>query len=324
MNEKLNEYNIEDNYNHNHSHNHNHSKEEFFDFNEKTKLNGKKISFVVLLNLLITISEILGGLFSKSLSLLSDAFHNFGDTMAIVLSWFAFFISKKEKNKNKTYGYKRAQIIAAFLNSEFLMIICVFLIIEAIKKFYNPEEINSSIMLIVATIGLLANLISTLLLHKDSNHSLNIRSSYLHLLGDTISSFGVILGAILIKIFKINYIDPLITIVLAIYLGYESLKIIIKTINILMQSSAQLNYEQVKEDIESLPSVNSLHHVHTWLTDEKTIYFEAHVELSDISLSQSSIILEEINRILFEKYKISHTTIQFEVDRCSNKKLFNI
>ncbi|MFN3412200.1 MAG: cation diffusion facilitator family transporter, partial [Exilispira sp.] len=294
------------------------------DFDEKAKLNSKKISFVVLLNLLITISEVLGGLFSKSLSLLSDAFHNFGDTMAIVLSWFAFFISKKEKNKNKTYGYKRAQIIAAFLNSEFLMIISIFLIIEAIKKFYNPEEINSSIMLIVATIGLLANLISTILLHKDSNHSLNIRSSYLHLLGDTISSFGVILGAILIKIFKIYFFDPLITILLAIYLGYESLKIIIKAINILMQSSAELNYDQIKKDIESLPSVNSLHHVHTWLNDEKTIYFEAHVELSDISLSQSSKILEEINKILFEKYKISHTTIQFEVDRCCNKKLFNI
>ncbi|MCR4420873.1 MAG: cation diffusion facilitator family transporter [Exilispira sp.] len=303
---------------HDHSHNHD------LNLSGKIELNRKKIFFVVLLNFLITFSEIVGGIFSKSLSLLSDAFHNFGDTMAIVLSWFALIISKKEKDKNKTYGYKRAQIIVAFLNSQFLIVLCILLIIEAIKKFINPVVIKSSVMLVVAIIGFIANLVSTLLLHRDSNHSLNIRSSYLHLLGDTVSSVGVILGAILINIFKIYFIDSIITIIIAIYLGYESIKIIIKTINILMQSSADLDYQQIKKDIESLPSVNSLHHVHTWLSDEKTIYFEGHVELCDIPLSESTKILDDINKILSERYNISHTTIQFEVDRGCNKGIFNI
>ncbi|NMC67794.1 MAG: cation transporter [Spirochaetales bacterium] len=303
---------------HDHSHNHD------LNLSGKIELNRKKFFFVVLLNFLITFSEIVGGIFSKSLSLLSDAFHNFGDTMAIVLSWFALIISKKEKDKNKTYGYKRAQIIVAFLNSQFLIVLCILLIIEAIKKFINPVVIKSSVMLVVAIIGFIANLVSTLLLHRDSNHSLNIRSSYLHLLGDTVSSVGVILGAILINIFKIYFIDSIITIIIAIYLGYESIKIIIKTINILMQSSADLDYQQIKKDIESLPSVNSLHHVHTWLSDEKTIYFEGHVELCDIPLSESTKILDDINKILSERYNISHTTIQFEVDRGCNKGIFNI
>lgn len=317
-------YNHEHKHKHNHKYNHNNEHNHEIDFSGIKELNKNKITWVVILNFTITISEILGGLFSKSLALLSDAFHNLGDTMAIVLSWFAIIISKKEKDKNKTYGYKRAQIIVAFLNSQFLIIISIFLIIEAIKKFINPVEIKSSVMLVVAIIGLLANLISTLLLHKDSNHSLNIRSSYLHLLGDTVSSIGVILGAVLINLFKIYFIDPLITIIIAIYLGYESLKIVIKTINILMQSSANLDYEQIKKDIESLPSVKSLHHVHTWLSDEKTIYFEAHVELDDILISESTKLLEEINKILYEKYNINHTTIQFETDRCCNKGIFNI
>lgn len=283
-----------------------------------------KLSFVIILNLLISLSEIIGGIFSFSLALLSDAFHNLADTSSLILSWIGIKISKKKKDNKKTYGYKRVQIIVAFLNSQFLFVISIFLIIEAIKKFFMPVEIKTSIMLIVASIGLIANLLSVILLHKDSHHSLNIKSSYLHLLGDTVSSIGVILGAIIMKMFKIYYFDPIITIIIAIYIGYESLKIIIKTINILMQSSADLDYQQIKKDIESIPNVNSIHHVHTWLSDEKTIYLEAHVELCDIPLSHTTEILEKINEILHEKYNISHTTIQFEVERGCSKEIFNL
>ncbi len=309
---------------HEHPHEHSHSHDHEFDLTENNSLNKIRLTFVILLNLVITIAEIIGGLFSRSLSLLSDAFHNFGDTSSLILSWVGIKISNKAKDKRKTFGYKRAHIIVAFLNSQFLLIICIFLIIEAIKKFFSPVEIKTSIMLIVASIGLIANLLSTLILHKDSKHSLNIRSSYLHLLGDTFSSVGVILGGILIKFFKLYFVDPLITLSIAIYIGYESIKIIIKTINILMQSSADLNYEEIKKDIESIPNVNSLHHVHTWLSDEKTIYFEAHVEVCNIKMEETNMILEKINHLLHDKYDISHTTIQFELDRCDKKDIFNI
>ncbi len=309
--------------NHNHILIHDH-KEGHYHFDENLNISGKKLLFVIILNFIITISEIIGGLISSSLALLSDSLHNFADTTSVVLSWFAIKISKKAKDKKRTYGYKRAQIIAAFINSQFLMVIAIFLVTEAIKKFFNPVEIKTIIMLPIAIIGFLANFVSILILHKDANHSLNIKSSYLHILSDTLSSVGVIIGGILIAIFKINFVDGIITLIIAIYIGIGSFKIIIKTINILMQSSAELDYDMIKVDIESIPNVKSLHHVHTWLTDEKTIYFEAHAELCDIPLSETTEILEKINKILFDKYKISHTTIQFEVERGCNKNIFNI
>ena len=216
------ENNNHNNQNHDHNHDHNVIPEQ--------NISGKKLIFVIILNFIITISEIIGGLLSSSLALLSDSLHNFGDTISIVLSWLAIRISKKAKDKNKTYGYKRAQIIVAFLNSQFLLIISILLLVEATKKIIAPSKINTSIMLPIAIIGFLANFISILLLHKDSNHSLNIKSSYLHLLSDSLSSIGVIIGAILISIFKIYFIDAIITYVVAIYIGIESFKIIINLI----------------------------------------------------------------------------------------------
>lgn len=304
--------------------NNNHEHSDDYIRSHLEEINKGKLAFVILLNLLISLSEAVGGIISSSLALLSDAFHNMTDTSSLILSWIGLKISKKKKDKKKTYGYKRVQIIVAFINSQFLLVISIFLIIEAFKKLFLPVEIKTSLMLIVAIIGFIANMLSVILLHKDSHHSLNIKSSYLHLLGDTISSVGVILGALLMKIFKIYYFDSIITILIAIYIGYESLKIIIKTINILMQSSADLNYEKIKKDIESIPNVNSLHHVHTWLSDEKTIYLEAHVQLCDIPLSHTTSILERINKILSDKYNINHTTIQFEVERGCNKEIFNL
>ncbi len=319
QNKILNNHNNIENHKHEHEHDHH---DQIIDLDKA--ISGKKLFFVIILNFIITISEFVGGILSSSLALLSDSLHNFGDTTSVILSWFAINISKRSRDRKKTYGYKRAQIIVAFLNSQFLFIISIFLVVEAIKKFINPMVINFSIMLPIAIIGFIANLISILILHKDSNHSLNIKSSYLHLLGDTLSSIGVIIAAIIIAIFKIYFVDAAMTLLIALYIGFESFKIILKSINILMQSSADLDYEMIKADIESIPNVKSLHHVHTWLTDEKTIFFEAHVELCNITILEANNILEQINKTLLNKYGISHTTIQFEADRRCNKNLFNI
>ncbi|MDD3923381.1 MAG: cation diffusion facilitator family transporter, partial [Endomicrobiaceae bacterium] len=188
---------------HHNEHNHNQSH-----VHAHTSLSGSKYLGVILLNICITIAEIIGGIMSGSLSLLSDAVHNFSDTVSIIFSYFAWKISGKKKDAKKTYGYKRAEIIAAFVNSSVLVIISLFLIFEAIKRFQNPETINSIIMIGVAIVGLLANFISMLLLEKESHHNMNIKSSYLHLLGDTLSSVGVVLGGIAIFIWNIFWIDP--------------------------------------------------------------------------------------------------------------------
>ena len=165
-------------------------------------LKEKNLLFATALNLLITVVEIIGGLISNSLALLSDALHNLGDTFAVLLAYIANRIGKKDATEKKTFGFKRIEILAALLNAVVLIVIIVFLFIEAYHRFTSPEPIKGLIMFIVATIGLIANLMAVLLLKNDSQSNINIRAAYLHLIGDTISSVAVIIGSILIYFFE--------------------------------------------------------------------------------------------------------------------------
>lgn len=296
-----------------HNHEHHHSVE---------TLPGKKIAFVSLLNLTITTAEVIGGIVSGSLSLLSDALHNLSDTISILITYFANKIAGKSKNIHKTYGYKRAEILAAFINASALLVIAFFLIYEAIQRFFNPIEIKGTLMLIVASIGLAANLLSVFLLQEHSHENMNIRSGYLHLLGDTISSVGVILGALLIKFWNIVWVDPLITVLVALYLIRESWIIVINSANILMQSSADLDYTLLEKEISNLSGVINLHHLHTWMGNEKEIYLEAHVEVEDQLISESANLIEKIHHLLHENFEIHHSTLQLENGRCEDQALF--
>ena len=286
-----------------------------------SNLSGKKIFWVTLLNAVITLVEIVGGILSGSLALLSDSVHNLSDTISIVMSYIANKIARKPKNIRKTFGYKRAEIIAAFINSGILFLISLLLIFEAYKRLKSPEVINGNMMIIVALVGLVANFISVYLLEKESHGNLNIKSAYLHLLSDTISSVGVVLGGVAIKIWGITWIDPLITTLISLYILKETWHILKKTIDILMQSSAPLDYEGIKNDIEKIEGVNNIHHVHSWMVNENTIHFEAHVDIDDMMLSEVEKIYSKIEHILKEHYEISHVTIQAEVNKCEDKSL---
>jgi len=278
---------------------------------------GRKIFWVTLLNAGITTAEILGGIFSGSLALLSDAVHNLSDTIAIALSAVANKIAQKPKDSQKSYGYKRAEILSAFVNSAVLLAITFFLIFEAIKRINSPKEINGNLMVIVATIGLVANFVSVFLLKKDSHENLNIKSSYLHLISDTFSSVGVLAGGIAIKIWGVVWIDPVITLLISLFILKEAWKVIKKTIDILMQSSALLNFEKIESDIGKIDKVKNIHHIHSWMINENTIYFEAHIDLDDMKLSEAEKIYDEIENYLKEQHGISHVTLQAEVDKCS-------
>ena len=284
-------------------------------------LSGKKILWVTVLNLTITVAELVGGLISGSLSLLSDSLHNLSDSIAVVMSFAANQVARRPKNARQTFGYKRAEILAAFVNSAALLAISVFLITEAIRRWQNPETINGTLMIIIAAIGLAANLLSVFLLEKESHINLNIKSSYLHLLSDAISSVGVIVGGIAIKLWGLVWIDPLITILISLYILRQTWHILRKTINILMQASARLDYPRIKQDIESIEHVCNIHHIHSWMMNDSTIHFEAHLDLEDMPLSQVEPIYEKIEQILIQ-HGISHITLQPEVDKCQNKNMF--
>ncbi|EGP5120992.1 cation transporter [Enterococcus faecium] len=272
----------------------------------------KKLFGVVVLNAVITLSEFIGGVASGSLSLVSDAFHNLSDTLAIIFSYGAQKMAQKEANEKHTYGYQRLEILSAFINSFILIILSLFLAVEAFKRFNSPEKINSHLMLIVAVIGLLANLFSTLLLRQEADENLNIKSSYLHLLSDTLSSISVIIGAVLIRFFGIYWIDPVITLIISIYILLEAIIVIKKAAAILIQSAPTIDYEKMEQEIKAIEGVKDVHHVHIWQYSEKIIIFDGHIDFEDQMLSEIEKAYPRITSLLKLKYGITHVTIQAE------------
>ena len=301
---------------HNHGHHH-HS--------HQHNLKGKNLLIATALNLVITIVEIIGGLVSNSLALLSDAIHNLGDTIAVLLAYIANLISRKSADEKKTFGYKRVEILTALFNAVVLIVIIVFLFIEAYKRFQEPEPIKGLIMFIVATVGLIANLVAVLLLRGDSQHNLNIRAAYLHLLGDTISSVAVIIGSILIYFFEVYWIDPVITVLIGLYIIKEAYVVLKEAVDILMQGTpATINLQEVVNEIEKHNEISNVHHVHAWRLDDKQIHFECHIDLiMDLTLSKADDIRTEIETLLQNKFGISHVTIQFEYNFCDQKDVIH-
>jgi cobalt-zinc-cadmium efflux system protein len=291
------------------THNHSHSAD---------KLNAK-LFFSILLNLSITIAEIIGGLISNSLALLSDAVHNMSDTVSIILTYVSIKIGRKNHTFKHTFGFKRIEILSALINAAALWIISFFLLIHAYERFQNPEPINSKIMFIVAVIGLFANLISVLLLHNHSRDSLNVKSAYLHLLGDTFSSIGVIIGSVLIYFYKITWIDPLVTVLIVLYIVKESWSILKETLHILMQGApANIDIPDLQKELSKLEEINDVHHTHIWMLSEKEIFFESHINIQDMPVSKTSELTENIKKILTEKFGVTHITLQYEVNGCKN------
>lgn len=305
-------------YSHSHSHNHNHN-------HDVSNVKGINLLITMLLNFIITAAEVIGGLYSGSLSLISDALHNLSDALSIVLSYFAIRISKKSNDKKRTFGYKRSTILAAVINSTVLIVISFFLFKEAYLKFITPEKINGVIVIWVALIGLLANTLGAYLLHKGSKEDINMKSAYLHLLSDALSSIGVVVGGIVIYYFNIYWIDPLLTVIIGLYILKESYEILKQAINILMQGTPEnIDIDEIAEELEEIETIKNIHHIHIWGLNENTIFFEAHVNLKDdILVSDTSKVYENIVHELKEHFGITHITIQFEFNGCKNVGIIN-
>jgi len=292
---------------------------------QNTEIKGNRLLAATLLNLIISVAEIVGGILSNSLSLISDAFHNLSDGLAILIAWIANRISKRPSNLKRTFGYKRIEILAALLNAVILVVISIYLFYEAVKRIMEPEAVEGGLMMIIAGIGLLANLVAVILLRSDSTKNINVKAAYLHLLGDTLTSVAVIIGGILIYFFRIYWIDPVITIVIGLYILKETWGILKQTNDILMQGVPDgINLEIIRNDLEGIPEIANIHHVHVWNLDDHSIHFECHVDLkADYLISATNTIQEKIESILLEKYQIGHVTIQFEFQRCDDKKMLH-
>ena len=299
---------------HSHAHNHLHSHND---------VKGRNLLISILLNILITASQVIGGLVSGSLALLSDALHNFSDVLSLVVSYVANKLAKKEASFNRTFGYKRAEILAAFINASTLIIVAILLIIEAVKRFQHPEAIKSGLVIWLSLLGIIANGLSVLLLKKDANNNINMRSAYLHLLTDMLASVAVLIGGLLMKFYQIFWVDSLLTFLIAVYLvwvGYDLLKT--STRMIMLFTPNHININTVVETVNKLPKVKLLHHVHIWNLSDNELHLEAHLDLNeDVTITEFDAILQDIEAILHEQYNINHVTIQPEFNKNDPKEV---
>jgi cobalt-zinc-cadmium efflux system protein len=273
----------------------------------------RRLVISILLNLSITLAEIIGGLVSGSLSLLSDALHNFSDTASLGISLIAYRWSQRAPDRHNTFGYRRAQIIGALINLLTLIIVAFYLIKEAIQRYFQPHPIQGQVMLIVAVIGLVANLATAAFLYRQANYNLNFRSAFVHILSDALSSIGVITGSILIIRYRLYLIDALLTLIIAIYILIHTYTLLKQTINILMQGVPEgLDIDQIIATIKSLRHVQDVHHVHIWQLDEAQANFEAHIVIDQNDSVKIPAIKESIKKHLAADFNITHSTLEFE------------
>ncbi|NJB71461.1 cobalt-zinc-cadmium efflux system protein [Saonia flava] len=297
-----------------HHHNHSHAHPD---------LKGRNLVISILLNIIITLTQVVGGIVSGSLALLSDALHNFSDVLSLIVSYIATVLSKKEASTNKTFGYKRAEIIAAFVNASTLIIVAVILIKEAIVRFISPQEIESNIVIWLALLGIVANGFSVILLKKDADSNMNMKSAYLHLLTDMMASIAVLVGGFLMMFYKIYWVDALLTLLIALYLIYMGYKLLIASTKVLMLFTPEtIEVQKIVLELCKIEPIRNVHHVHIWQLNEAEVHLEAHIDFKeDISLSKFDTILNEIEEKVFHDFGINHVNIQPEFGKCDSKKV---
>jgi cobalt-zinc-cadmium efflux system protein len=285
-------------------------------------LQGKKMFWSIVLNLAITIAQIVGGLISNSLSLLTDALHNFSDVLSLIISWFAHKLAHKPANSKRTFGYKRAEIMAAFINAASLLGISFFLIKEAIERFYNPASVQTHWIIGLGLLSIVINGICVLLLSKDAKKSLNIRSAYLHLFTDMLTSVAVVIGGVLMTFWPLPWIDPLLTVLIAVYLIVNSWKILSEALKILMLfAPPELNIELIKKEVLHFPEIQNIHHIHLWALNDNQTHLEAHLSFSkNLSLDETTNICTSLEEKLKRRFSIHHITFQPEYKpNCTDK-----
>lgn len=297
---------------HSHTHNHSHG-----------KLKGRNLFISIFLNILITTAQVIGGLVSGSLSLLSDALHNFTDVISLIVSYIATVLARKSASLHKTFGYKRAEILAAFINAATLIIVAVLLIKEAIIRFQHPHIIESGIVIWLSLLGIIANGLSVLLLKNDSEKNMNMRSAYLHLLTDMLASVAVLIGGLLMKFYEIYWVDSVLTLVIALYLVWVGFDLLKDSFHVLMLFAPEnVPVKEIVKEVQLLDEVKNVHHVHVWQLNEEETHFEAHIDFhNDISLSQFDAILVKIEELLYHKFHINHVNIQPEFGKCGPKDI---
>lgn len=279
--------------------------------------NRRKLLLALSITLFVMIVEIIGGFISNSLALLGDAGHMLTDSFALGLAIFALTIARIPPNSTKTFGYYRAEILAALFNGSLLIFICGYIFYQAYTRILNPPEIRSNIMLGVATLGFFANLTGILILRGSASQNLNVKGAFLHMLSDTLSSLGVIIGAILIRFTGLGIIDPLVSIIIGILILKGAMGLILDSSAILLEATPKhISLEDVSQEIKQVKGIEDLHHLHLWTISSGMYALSGHLIINDQMVSESAEILEKVDEVLHSKFDIRHSTLQLECETC--------
>lgn len=282
----------------------------------------KHLVIAILLNAIIFVVELMGGLLTNSLALISDAMHNLSDFFALILSYIASKVILWKSNSQKSYGYVRVEIFVAFINALTLMLIGGYLMYEGVNRVLNPKPIIGTWMVVIAFVGLLANTFSTLLLRKDAHYDLNIKTAYLHLLTDALESFAVVITGILLYLKDWYLLDPIISIVIGMFVIKSAWNVLTETVNILTEGTPKgIDLEAVAKFIRSFPEVENVHHIHIWSLSSQFRALSAHLVVKDQSISQGSVITKCIETELQNKFNINHPTLQLESMICDEQEV---
>jgi cobalt-zinc-cadmium efflux system protein len=288
--------------NHNHVHIH------------KQEVKGKNLLYSILLNVLITVAQVIGGILSGSLALLSDALHNFSDVLSLAFSYVAHKLSRKKASINQTFGFKRAELIAAFVNAMTLIVVALFLIFEATQRFFHPEPIASTLVIWMSILGIAVNGFSVLLLKNDADKNLNMKSAYLHLFTDMMASVAVLIGGLLMEYFNWFWVDSVLTLIIAIYLVVVGIDLLKKSTKMLMLFTPEhIDIKEIVREVHKIRGVNKLHHIHVWHLNDEELHLEAHLDCQeDIKMSEFNELLDKVEQVLFNQFHINHINIQPE------------
>jgi cobalt-zinc-cadmium efflux system protein len=275
----------------------------------------KNLVLSIILNSLIVILEIIAGIFSNSLALISDALHNLGDLISLILSLAAEKISLWKATPDKTFGYMRTEIIVAFINSSALVLIGAYIIFEAVGRLFTPESVTAKWVIIVAGFTFIANSLSAFLLSRDSHRNLNTKTAYLHLFYDSLNSLLVVLAGVLIYFFNWTFLDPIFSIVIGVFIIKSGIDVILETVNILNEGTPKkISIKEVSDFLKSFDEVKDVHHLHIWSISSNFYALSAHVVVEDQLLSKGYLVIDKIEKALMDKYYIEHPTIQLEAD----------
>jgi cobalt-zinc-cadmium efflux system protein len=266
---------------------------------------------------LMMVAEIIGGLLSNSLALLSDAGHMFIDNLALLLSFFAMKFATLPATEKKTFGFFRLEILAALINGVTLVFISLYIIYEAYFRIIHPQPVHGTLMLVVATVGLVVNILGAIVLMKHRDVNLNIRGAFLHIVGDALVSVGVIIGGIVILSTGWYLIDPILSIAISLVIIYGAWALVKESVNILLESApSHIDTAAMAAEIGKVRGVREAYHIHVWTITSGVYAMSAHVLIDDQLVSRSRDVLDEIRSLVSEKFKVLHSTIQLECEKC--------